>query len=94
MTRVFLTVVVPLLLPTVIYLLWLVSFGRGRSSGGAMAWQGLPWVWLGLAGFVLAAAALFVLVGRSGPQTGTYVPPHFEDGRVVPGHMEPATPAH
>ena len=92
MTRVFLTVVVPLLLPTVVYVLWLLAFGRARVST-AMAWQALPWLWLGVAGVLLAAAVLFVLVGHGGPRNGVYVPPHAEGGRIVPGHVQPRAPA-
>ncbi|HXP31711.1 MAG TPA: DUF6111 family protein [Stellaceae bacterium] len=92
MTRVVLTVIVPLLLPTAIYLLWVVSVRRARPAA-AMTWQGLPWLWLVLAGIVLAAAALLVLVAFGRQGGGTYVPPHVEDGRIVPGHVLPSAPA-
>src|SRR5207302_4332 len=49
MLRVFLTVVLPLLLPTALYLLWVATFGAepGRS---AVRWTAVPWVWLAGAG--------------------------------------------
>jgi hypothetical protein len=42
-------------------------------------------------GVALTALVLFVVTvhfGTSAP--GTYVPPHVENGRVMPGHIEPA----
>jgi len=86
MTRVVLTVLVPLLLPTAIYLLWAVVTARAKPAAAAAEWPGPPWLWLALTGIALSAGALFVLVAFGGRQTGTYVPPHAEDGRIVPGH--------
>jgi uncharacterized protein DUF6111 len=90
MLREIATLVVPLLLPTVLYLLWLRAM-RWSEAGGASSWSGMPWVWLAASGVALAALVLFVVTvhfGTSAP--GTYVPPHVEDGRIVPGHIDPA----
>ena len=57
MIRVFLTIVLPLLLPTALYLLWVTTFGAPQD-GGAVAWTALPWVWLAGAGAVLLAVVL------------------------------------
>jgi hypothetical protein len=49
----------------------------------------VPWIWLAGAGAVLLAIVLFVVTIHFGsPQEGVYVPPRFEGGRIVPGHME------
>ena len=87
MLRVFLTVVLPLLLPTVLYLLWVSTFGVERG-GNAVRWTAVPWIWLAGAGVVLLAIVLFVVTVGS-ITTGVYVPPRWEGGRIVPGHMEP-----
>jgi hypothetical protein len=93
MTRVVLTIVVPLLLPTALYLLWLVTAGRAKLARTGSPWHGLPWPWLAVAGVVLTALVLVaVSVGLGGSRQGTYVPPHVEDGRIVPGHIAPGTP--
>jgi hypothetical protein len=93
MIRVVLTIVLPLLLPTFLYVLWLVTLGRAELVGPAAPWQRLPWTWLAVAGVGLAALMLAALsVGVGGREEGTYVPPHIEGGRIVPGHIEPATP--
>ena len=50
----------------------------------------MPWVWLALAGALAAGFLLFVVTVRYGTsQPGTYVPAHWENGRVIPGQFEP-----
>jgi hypothetical protein len=89
MLRVFLTVVLPLVLPTAIYVGWLVVAQRMQRTG-AVPWVELPWVWLAGAGVVLLAVVLSVVHVHFGTaETGTYVPPRWEDGRIIPGHVEP-----
>ena len=89
MLRVFLTIVLPLFLPTALYLLWVITFGA-EHGGKAVRWAAVPWIWLAGAGAVLLAIVLFVVTIHFGsPQEGVYVPPRWEGGRIVPGHMEP-----
>jgi len=86
MLRVLLTVIIPLLLPTAIYAGWL-WLARPDAPPRSL-W---PWVWVGGAGVVLLAIVLFVVEIQFGSaQTGTYVPPRWENGTVIPGHVEPA----
>ena len=92
MIRIILTVLVPLLLPTVLYVLWLLAMRRLEGTGAGAVLRTLPWPWLGAAGVVLVAAVLAVVtlwIGGGGT-AGTYVPPHTVDGKIVPGHVEPA----
>jgi hypothetical protein len=89
MLRVFLTIVLPLVLPTALYLLWVGTIGSVHE-GGAMRWSAMPWVWLIGAGAVLLAIVLFVVTVHYGsPQEGVYVPPRWQGDRIVPGHIEP-----
>jgi hypothetical protein len=89
MPREILTLLVPLILPTVIYLLWLRAT-RWSEANGAVPWHKLPWVWLALTGVGLTAIVLAVVTVGFGTTTpGVYVPPHIENGRIVPGHVEP-----
>jgi hypothetical protein len=90
MLRVFLTVVLPLLLPTALYLLWVATLGSS-PEGGAISWTTVPWIWLAGAGAVLLAIVLFVVTVHFGsPQQGVYVPPRWQGDRIIPGHIEPA----
>ena len=87
MLRVLLTIVLPLLLPTALYLLWVTTLRPARN--GAIFWRALPWIWLAGAGVALLAVVLFVVTVHFGtPQEGNYVPPRWENGHIVPGHME------
>ena len=84
MGRILLTIVVPLLLPTALYTGWRVAAGRGINLLNT-------WMWLALSGLILAALALVAMsVDFGEPRNGLYVPPHLEDGHVVPGHVAPA----
>jgi hypothetical protein len=84
MGRAILTIIVPLVLPTVIYGSWRFAQGRGIHLPG-------EWIWLSAAGLVLAALTLVaVSIDFGAPREGTYVPPRVEGGKVVPGHIEPA----
>jgi hypothetical protein len=92
MLREILTLVVPLLVPTLLYLAWLRTM-RWAEAGGAVAWRKLPWVWLVAIGVVLTAIVLVVVtVGFGTTMRGIYVPPRQEGGEIVPGHIEPGKP--
>ena len=79
MLRVFLTIVLPLLLPTALYLLWVAHVRRRARRAAQCAWTALPWIWLAGAGVVLLAIVLFVVTVHFGsPQEGVYVPPRWE----------------
>lgn len=83
MGRVFLTIIVPLLLPTALYALW-------RGLAGKQINIPAVWIWLTGAGLVLAALMLvFLSVDFGAPKEGYYVPPQVRpDGTVIPGHFD------
>jgi hypothetical protein len=92
MPREILTLVVPLILPTLLYLAWL-RLMHWSEAGDVAAWHKLPWVWLVVTGVALTAMVLLVVtVGFGNPVPGTYVPPHAENGHIVPGHIVPVKP--
>jgi hypothetical protein len=87
MLRVVLTVIVPLVLPTALWLGWIAATKRAEASGGV--WAVAPWPWLLAGGVALAAATLYVVnVGFGRQDEGRYVPPTVVDGQLVPGHFE------
>ncbi len=90
MLRELLTLVVPLVLPTLLYLVWLQAMRWSEQAGGAVSWRAMPWVWLAATGVVLAALVLFVVTVHYGTATpGVYVAPHVENGEIIPGHIDP-----
>ena len=89
MTRVFLTIFLPLLLPTALYILWALLTDRFRFTGALAAWERLPWIWLAAAGVVVTGVVLVTMVESGDSIEGSYIPPHLEDGEIVPGHVAP-----
>lgn len=79
------------LAPTVLYILYLVAARKVQMSRSdtAATLRRLPWPWLLGAGILLMAASLAALSLTSGESPrGTYVPPHLEDGEIVPARVE------
>ena len=89
--RVILLRLLLVLLPILLFLAW--RFWRNRRAV-AQGQPGLdlrdgPWVWLIAGGLVLAIAS-FGVAGLTGGEKpgGNYVPPRYEDGKVVPSHID------
>jgi hypothetical protein len=84
MLRILLQYLLPLLLPFLIYLIYAHLAQKTDGLGDA------PWIGLAAAGVVLMAVSLVTWGLLSGSEPGgTYVPARFEDGRLVPGRVEP-----
>jgi Family of unknown function (DUF6111) len=93
MGRFLIQVVVPIVLPSALYALWLVAERRRQEAAGTgqpPRWAEVPWVWLLALGVILAGtiAVAIALFGGDSIQ-GVYVPPQVQDGRIVPGHVVP-----
>jgi hypothetical protein len=88
-TRAILTVAVPLLLPLLIYAVWILM--RRRFFPGAADGSGArTWSWVFLSGTLLAVMTLLVLgLEEEDAPAGRYVPATMKDGRIVPGHNAP-----
>lgn len=90
--RTFLTIILPLIAPTLVFLVWR-WFAMRRAEAEAHhqplpAWQSWPWARLSLAGAVLTALTLSaVAMMRDNPIGARYVPPHMENGELIPGHF-------
>jgi uncharacterized protein DUF6111 len=91
MIRALLTVILPLLLPTALYLFWASATRRAGPTGVGGPLRDPPWIWLGAAGIALLVGVLVLVAfgfGRSA-DTAHYVPPRTVGGKIVPGHIEP-----
>lgn len=86
--RQFLSIVVPLLLPTVLYLLYMTMVRQRRSTtaGAGSGWQEVPWTWLGIAGALLLVVTLGAAALFGGADPGSeYRPARLIDGKIEPG---------
>ncbi|MBK8906441.1 MAG: hypothetical protein IPM60_00595 [Rhodospirillales bacterium] len=89
MTRVLLQYLLPLILPTLLYLGWAWLNQRGSPGGAVERLREGPWFWLVLAGVALMAAALVATALTSGVEPGTrIIAPKYQDGRVIPWRTE------
>jgi hypothetical protein len=84
MLRVLLQYLLPLLLPFLLYAAYV-----GLAHGRMPSWLDLhsrQWAMLGGTGLVLLLISLLSWSLLSGsPPEETYVPPHVEDGEIIPG---------
>ncbi|MBN8875409.1 MAG: hypothetical protein J0H67_21435 [Rhodospirillales bacterium] len=69
------------LLPFALFLAWRLALPRGPSRGLMIA--------ACLALLVLAVSLAWMSGDDTLPPGATYVPPHLEDGAIVPGHGAP-----
>jgi hypothetical protein len=90
MVRVLFQYLLPIVLPTAIYVLWMVHRRRRAAAGtAALTWQQGPWFWLILGGIAMSAASFVfgaLLAGHS--PGGKYVPAEVKNGRVIPGQIK------
>ena len=89
--RIFLTVILPLLAPTIIYfsIIYLKAKWRKEDEGAkeVPAYHTWPWVRLiGLGGVLAALVLLFMGAPTYEGFKGKYVPPQVIDGKLIQGH--------
>jgi hypothetical protein len=89
MTRTLLQYVLPLLLPTLVFVGW-VMLTRGNGGKGVMArLSSGPWFWLIFIGCLLTGGLLVAVALTGGDDPGTtYVAPHIEGEGIVPGQFK------
>jgi hypothetical protein len=81
-----------LLLPTVIYFSYI--YLRRQQTPDAELMADAPIFWLLAMGAVMSLLVLIFFVDWTGNTPGgRYVAPRYEDGVIIPGHIEPNAPA-
>jgi len=101
MIRIALIYVLPLIAPTLLYVLWRlwqIKHSPGNSDGTVegdvkSVMRRAPWVKLAAVGTALLAITLMIAALTGGaPPHEAYEPPHLENGRVVPGDIRREAP--
>ncbi|MDX2260025.1 MAG: DUF6111 family protein [Hyphomicrobiaceae bacterium] len=93
MIRVVIENILLLLLPTLLYISFMILSGRAARKGGSV-WDDAPLVGLFVAGVALVVAVVATFGTYSGGAPGqAYKPPSFEGGRIDPGGVKPIEPA-
>ncbi len=86
--RAFLAIVVPLALPTALYVLYMTLARRRAGAAGAPAQpMEMPWSWLIIAGGILAIVTLLALYRFEDVGRGQYHPAQIIDGEIKPGYF-------
>ena len=86
--RAFLAVVLPLALPTALYVLYMtVARRRPGAAGAAAPPMEMPWSWLIIAGGILAIVTLLALYLFEDTGHGQYHPAEIIDGEIKPGYF-------
>ncbi|GLQ05731.1 DUF6111 family protein [Sneathiella chinensis] len=79
---------IPLLLPFVVYGIYLYF---NKKLGGEKTWKGRSVAISTLIGLILMAVSLVTLGVLDGdPKDGVYVPPRFEDGKLIDSTVLPS----
>lgn len=81
----------PVLIPLFVYLVWMRRVrNKARAAGGPIPHFGQgPWFWALVASLTIGIL-LFLSFGLSHERnTGAYVPPHMENGKIIPGEVVP-----
>ena len=85
MARILVEIVLPFLAPFLLLLGYQLLVTRGRSF-----LEDTPWYRLTLAGLALGCVSLAAQAFLGGdPPGGRYIPAQIEQGRIVPGRIEP-----
>ena len=89
MIRVVIENILLFLLPTVVYLGYVLLTRRGATSAGEVI-NDAPLVWLFVAGALIVAGTLiyYASITPGGTPGQVYVPPHMKDGRIEPGQLK------
>ncbi len=80
----------PVFIPLFVYILWMISVrNKARKAGAPLPHFGQgPWFWTLVATLALAVC-MFVFFGLSHESnSGEYIPPHMENGKVVSGEVK------
>lgn len=91
MSRLLLYYLLPIVLPSLAYVAWtLLARHRAEAGEPPLLLKDGPWFRLLLAGFFLMLIGLGILTmtGSMSPE-GTYRAPYAEDGKIIPGGMQP-----
>jgi hypothetical protein len=88
MIRVVIENILLFLLPTAMYVAYVLLTRRGAVSAGTVM-NDAPLVWLFIAGALLVVATLIYYGSTSGGKPGqTYIPSRMKDGQIEPGEMK------
>jgi hypothetical protein len=88
MIRVVIENVLLFLLPTAVYVSYMLLTRRASTAGAVMNEAPLIGLFVAGAALVVATLVYFGTVTSGGRPDQTYTPPHMKDGRIEPGNLK------
>jgi hypothetical protein len=89
-----LAIVVPLALPTVLYVIYMtLARRRAVASGTSTEPMEMPWSWLIAAGGILAIITFTAMYLLEDVNRGEYHPAEIIDGEIRPGYFDNDRPS-
>ncbi len=85
--RIFLHIVLPLVIPILLYAIW-AKIDAHRKGKGLPNWEEGYWFWVLIAGFIFMTLSLIYLTTLGGGIHGLYQSPTIENGNIIPGHFK------
>lgn len=81
----------PVLVPLLVYWLWLLLVRRRAVKEGKPKprFSDGPWFWAVLCSLAVGLLCFLYLGMSAQGTTGDYTPPQFKDGKIVPGTVSP-----
>lgn len=81
----------PVLIPLLLYILWLALRRRRarKNEEDIPGWLDGPWMWAVAASFILLILGFLILgIWGEGADIGQYTPARVENGRIIDGSIE------
>lgn len=84
----------PVLIPLAVYGIWFFFFRKkGESAEKLSPKEAKLWILTLVASLIIAVICVVVLaVSTKSNKEGEYIPPHMENGKIVPGKVNPNEP--
>lgn len=79
----------PVLMPLAVYLLWLRRVRKRAAKAGEPRphFRDGPWYWMVVATLLTGVLCFVFLAAGIEDKKGEYIPPHMENGVMVPGQI-------
>ncbi|MDX2074266.1 MAG: DUF6111 family protein [Alphaproteobacteria bacterium] len=80
----------PVLIPLLVYAVWMVAVRTKARKAGAPVphFREGPWFWALVASLGVGVVLLLSFGLSHESVKGEYIPPHMENGRIVPGEVK------
>ncbi len=82
----------PVLIPVALFILWRIFTHKKRKAGEELPhWDEKLLLWSLVTSLLIAIISLSIYVYSADTNINSqYIPPHYKDGKIIPGRMIPS----